>query len=98
MVFMLCFSWAARFVVSDLFLPGWFRALQDEGRLCPNEEVLLQLSRKTKANIMSRGLLKFISDCEANPVVALLVFLRANVVDCMDWKRWVGICTILLRR
>lgn len=69
-----CFIRAAYFKLYDLCFPSRFRALQDEGRLCGNEGVLIPLSHEMKANVLDRGLLNTINDCEVYPVAALMAF------------------------
>lgn len=68
------FILAAGSGVIDLSLPSRFRALGDKSRLRANGRVLLPLSSKMNANVMEWGLLRIISDYEADPVSALLAF------------------------
>lgn len=76
-----CFIRAAEFGVPDLFLPSRFRAVRAGGRLCANERVLIPPSSKIEAKIMELGLLKIISDCEVDLVLALLTFSRTSETD-----------------
>lgn len=52
MMSFVCFIWTAEFGVLELFQPSGIGALQDEGCLYANEEVLVPLSRKIKVKIM----------------------------------------------
>lgn len=72
-----CFIRSAKFGVSDLFFLSRFQNPIEKGLLRTNEGVLIPLSRKTKSNIMKKGLLRTICNSEVYSVAALLAFARA---------------------
>lgn len=76
-----CFLRTTESGASDLFLPSRCRALKNEGHFSVDEGVLKSLSHKMRENILERGLLRSISDCEAVPMTTLLIFARANEKD-----------------
>lgn len=90
MMSFVCFVQAMLYGVADFFMPARLRALTAAGRLCTNEEVLVPLSRKMRAIVLKRGLLRRIIDCAVDLVSAILPFVPAGVVDwadpdCVEW-------------
>lgn len=81
-----CFILTGEMGVYNLFFPSLFRVFRDEGRLCANKGVVVPISRKMKANTISRILLQIPSGCEADPVAALLAWAWANEIDWTDSK------------
>lgn len=79
-----CFIHAAELGVTHLILPSRYRALRDEACLCANEGVLILLSREKKPNILQRGLLTIINECEVDPVAVWLAFARAREISWSD--------------
>lgn len=83
-MYFVCILQAAEFGVSDLVLPIRFRAIREGGRPRANERVLVPLSRKVKAEILERGLLMIIGNCEVVLVRMLLTFAIAHEIHWLD--------------
>lgn len=78
---LVCFVCVAEIGVLDLFLPIRFCALRHIGCLRANKVILVPLPLEMKARILVRDLLIMISDCEQDPVVALLAYAQINKID-----------------
>lgn len=78
---LVCFIHATEHCVPDsfLFAPLW--VLTEGGHLCANERVLVPLPNKLMADVLKRGFLRLISDCNVNPVSAIFALARASEID-----------------
>lgn len=61
-----------------MFLLTSLHARSDGSRLCANEAVLIQLSRKTKAKFLEQSLLETLSECGVDLAAAFLANARAK--------------------
>lgn len=89
-MYFVCFIQAATYGVADLFIPAYFRALMEDGRLCAKEEVLVPLPSKMRTDILQRGHSQLIRDCAVDSLSLILVNLLADEIelatpDCVRW-------------
>lgn len=68
----ICFSQAAKFAVTNLFLQNSLNALQRKDCFRASERIPILHSREVKTNIVDSGLLTMIDDCRVDQVLALL--------------------------
>lgn len=84
------FIQATEYGKANLFLPARLWALTENGCYHANEEIFAPLSCKMRVDILKRGLLRMISACATESVVAIIAFARAGEIDrtaadCFDW-------------
>lgn len=81
---LVCFIRAAKFGGLSLFLPSKVRALRGEGCFHANERTLILLYRKMKTNIVERGLLTIISECEVDLASVCSAYALMNKIHCSN--------------
>lgn len=81
-IFSVCFSSTAMFVVSNLYSPSMLRGLKNEGCLCANDKVKILLRWDMIENIFNRGLLRIISSYAGDLMLVFwLLQARARLAE-----------------